>query len=387
MVRPAVAIALLMLAGLAARSLPPAGAQTAEPKPAVLVEPATREAVDRSATFTGRVDAINRVAVRARVPGFVEAIGFSEGARVAEGDILFHIEPDAYEAAVTRIEGQVKSAEADKALADIEVDRQRTLFERNTVAESVVQRAEAEQGRIEGRLLELQGSLRQAELDLSYTTIEAPFAGRVGLTGIDVGAFVGPDSGALVMLSSVDPIHVTFPVTEAELLDFRAMRGTAPAAKRLSAGLTLANGETYSQKGTIVVLDVEVQTGTDTVLVRASFPNPDGVLLEGQLVDVQVTEAAREASLTIPIEALQRDLAGYFTMVVDADRKVARRPLRIARIAGARVVVEEGLSEGEEVIVAGIQRVRAGIEVDAEVRTPATGPDAAATSAPSATGD
>ncbi|MEM7237868.1 MAG: efflux RND transporter periplasmic adaptor subunit [Pseudomonadota bacterium] len=264
------------------------------------------------------------------------------------------------------MEGQIQSAEAEDKLAGIEVARQRTLFEKDTVAEAVVQRAEAEQGKIAGQIVELQGSLRAAELDLSYTTVTAPFDGRVGLTDIDIGAFVEHGSGALVSLSSIDPIYVTFPVAETVLIDFRAKRDADPAGPPVSARITLANGSVYPRAGTIEVVDTTVQAGTDTIRVRASFPNPSGTLLDGQLVELTVTDRAAETSLTIPVQSLQRDQAGYFTMVVGSDGKVEKRILTLDRIADLRAIIADGLSEGEQVIFEGVQRVRAGIEVTAE---------------------
>lgn len=341
-------------------------AQTTSAKPAVTIVPVVLEAIGDSAVFTGRVEAVQHVDLRARVSGFVEEIGFEEGARISVGDVLFRIEPDSYEATITQIKGQIQSAEAENKIADIEVERQRKLFATDTVAEAVVQRAEAEQGKIEGQIVELQGSLRSAELDLSYTEITAPFDGRVGLTDIDIGAFVGPDSGALVALSSIDPIYVTFPVAESVLIDFRAKHEAHPAGSPVTAEITLANGDSYPEHGTIKVVDTAVQSGTDTVLVRASFPNPSGNLIDGQLVELTVTDSAVEKSLTIPVQSLQRDQTGYFTMVVGSDGKVERRTLTIDRIADLRAIVMDGVEEGEHVIFEGVQRVRAGMEVTAE---------------------
>lgn len=360
-------LCLVCLISLAVAGFGPAArAQQDAPKPAVTVVPVALEAIDDSAVFTGRVEAVDHIEVRARVSGFVQSVGFDEGAKVAAGDTLFEIEPDAYEAAVTQIQGQVQSADAENTIADIEVNRQRTLFESDTVAEAVVQRAEAEQGRIEGQILQLQGSLRAAELDLSYTKITAPFTGRVGLSDIDVGAFVGPESGSLVILSSIDPIYVTFPVAEAVLLDFRAKRAANPDSAPVTATIVLANKKTYPEVGRIEVVDVAVQAGTDTVLVRASFPNPDGALLDGQLVDLTITDEAAEKSLTVPVQSLQRDQAGHFVMVVGDDDKVEKRPIVLARVAGLRAVISDGVKEGENVIFEGMQRARVGAIVDAE---------------------
>ena len=360
---------LAVLAGLALSS--PSDAQQAggAPMPAVTVVRAALQPVAASDVFTGRVEAVTRIDLRARVSGFVESVGFEEGGRVSAGDVLFAIEPDAYEAAVTRIEGQVKSAEAEKTLADIEVARQQTLLSSNTVAENVVQRAVAEQGKVEGQLLELQGALREAELDLSYTRVTAPFDGRVGLSEIDPGAFVGPDSGALVTLTSIDPVYVTFPVSESVFITYRERQGDNPDRAPLAARLTLANGSDYGAEGRIAIVDTTVQAGTDAVLIRASFPNPDGDLLDGQLVNITLVEDSDTDVLTVPVQALQQDQGGYFVLTVGDDGTVVRNTLVVDRIAGATVVVADGLAEGDRVIIEGMQRVRAGIVVDAEEKS------------------
>ncbi|MEM7177793.1 MAG: efflux RND transporter periplasmic adaptor subunit [Pseudomonadota bacterium] len=316
--------------------------------------------------FTGRVDAINHIEVRARVNGFVETRGFEEGATVKEGEVLFEIEPDAYEAALTQIKGQIESAKAEDTLANIELERQRKLFKSGTVAESIVQRAEAEQGQVQGQILQLQGSKQEAELNLSYTKVIAPFAGRVGLTEISVGAYVGPDTGSLVILSSIDPIYVTFPVPESVLLDYRKKVAEKKVSSDVVATLTLANGQEYAEKGKIAIVDVAVQQGTDTVLIRSEFPNPNGALLDGQLVDIKLSAASTEKSITVPVVALQRDQGGYFVFIVDKDDKVERKNITVGQITGPTAVVEAGLKEGEKVVTEGIQRIHPGVVVDAQ---------------------
>ena len=381
-----------------------AQAQQSPQAPLVGTVAVTSQDIAQSAQFTGRVQAVDRVDVLPRVSGFLLSIGFDEGGKVSKGQTLFEIAPDAYQAAVTQIQGQIQSAEAEKKLADIEVDRQQTLVGDQVTAENVLQQAQAKQGQAAGVIEELQGSLQSAQLNLSYTKITAPFDGRVGLTDMSVGAYVSETTGTMVTVSSIDPIHVTFPVPEARLLDFAGQDQAAPAtapqpdatadtasddssatasdatadtasddgsataakpASPIVVSITLADGQTYDKNGTIDVVDTEVQQGTDTILVRANFPNPDGLLRDGQLVRVTLKQDTGEDSLTIPAEALQRDQSGYFVFVVGDGNKVEKRAITYGRMAGAEVVVAGGLKEGEQVITEGVQRARPG-----EVVTP-----------------
>ncbi len=352
----------------------PAFAQSGEqapPKPKVTVVPVESKQVSEAEVFSGRVVPVNQVDILARVPGYVESIGFEEGGRVAKGDLLIQIEPDAYEAAITQIQGQIKSTQAAKTLADIELDRQQKLFEKDDVAENIVQKAQAQQGQVEGELLQLKGSLQNAQLNLSYTKIAAPFDGRMSFSSLSVGAYVNPGSGVLVNLASIDPIYVSFPVSETELLKFRAERSKNKGGPPLEIDLILADGTDYAHSGKVSLLDTSVQSGTDTIMIKATFPNPDGALLNDQLVRVKVVDQPQDKSLVIPTIALQRDQSGYFVLIVDDSGKVAKQEIDVARIAGTEAVVGSGLKEGDQVITEGLQRVHAGIEVDAVQKTSA----------------
>lgn len=339
---------------------------TAPPKPTVTIAEATLKTIAHSDTFLGRVEAINDVSIIARVAGFIEKINFKDGSKVSAGDVLVNIEPDAYEAAITQIQGEIQSAQASKTLADIELDRQQKLLAKGDVAENVVQRAQAQQGQADGLILQLQGSLQAAQLDLSYTKVSAPFDGRVGLTSIASGTFVSPESGALLTLSSIDPIYVVFPVANAQLLDFQKQRKENLDNAPINLQLILANGDVYSSAGKIDVIDTSVQAGTDTVLVQGVFSNPDGALLDGQLVRVTATDQPDKKSLTIPTEALQKDQDGYFVLTVGNDGKVAKAPIKIGQVAGTEVVVTDGLKASDQVITEGLQKVRVGMEVTSQ---------------------
>lgn len=340
-------------------------ARAQQPAPAVVVAPAKIMDLRETADLTGRVVAEQKVDIRARVSGFLEKIDFTDGQKVAAGALLYEVEDGSYRAAVQEIEGSIKAAEAARQLAQIERDRTAALVSRNTVARAQLDSAEAQLTKAEGDLLRLQGSKQRADLDLSYTRITAPFEGITGITTVNVGALVGPDSGPLVTLTRLDPINVEFPVATALYLQYRERerRGEVPSGANIQ--ITLPDGTVYPQRGKINFVASNVAQGTDTLIVRANFPNPDGTLLDGALVRVTLEANTPQDVLAVPQEAVQRDQAGSFVMVVGADSKVELRRIDIARSTRGQAVVSKGLTAGELVITDGIGKVRPGMVVDA----------------------
>jgi membrane fusion protein (multidrug efflux system) len=238
---------------------------------------------------------------------------------------------------------------------------------RKAVAQNELDVAEAQLGRAEGEVARLQGTLERQKLQLSYTEITAPFAGTAGLSAVDVGALVGPDSGPLTTLTLLDPIEVTFPVATALVLDYHEAVASGAASRLATVHLTLPNGVLYPIAGDLDYISADVAQGTDTVTVRATFQNPDGVLLDGALVGVSLEQREPEQRLTVPQQAVQRDQAGTFVLVVGDDGKVELRRVTVARVERGRAIVTDGLAEGENVITEGVNKVRPGIVVDAAV--------------------
>jgi membrane fusion protein (multidrug efflux system) len=352
----------LALVALAACGRQDQQSEAPPPPPAVAVVAVIKQDIKPQVTFSGRVTARDKVEVRARVEGFLQKRLFTEGQDVKEGDLLLVIEQEQYKASVDEIKASIVKAKAALALADIEVTRASELVARQTGTQQRLDQAKATQTDARGEVARLEATLERAELQLSYTGIRAPIAGRIGRAIVTVGNVVGPSTGPLATIVRQDPIYVSFPVTQREMLEVRKedKAGVAPTVY-----LNLADGSRYSEPGKINFIDVTVNPGTDTVQVRAEFPNPDRVLVDGQLVTVLVEEGSPDTVLMIPQQAMQIDQAGAFVLVVDKADKVEVRRIEADQGPGARMIVTKGLTAGEKVIVEGMQKVRAGQVVQA----------------------
>ena len=342
-----------------------AGPAAAAPPPAVTVVKVVAEDIRPTTTFTGRVEAKEKVDLRARIEGFLEKRLFTEGKDVKEGDLLFVIEKGLYQAAVDQDGAAVEKAQATLKLAEIEIGRQTELVGKNVGTQAKLDEVTARQGESRGQVLANKAALEKAQLQLGYTDIRAPIAGRIGRAAVSVGNFVSPASGALATIVAQDPIYVSFPVTQREILEVRKDEGASGKASEYVIYVQLADGSRYKEPGKINFLDVTVNQGTDTVLVRATFPNPDRVLVDGQHVTVLAETSKGENALLVPQQALQVDQTGPYVLVVDKDNKVQVRRIELGDGRGASTIVTKGLTAGERVITEGIQKVRPGQLVQA----------------------
>jgi membrane fusion protein (multidrug efflux system) len=330
------------------------------PPPAVTVAKVVRTEITPSSTFTGRIEAVDKVDLRARVDGFIEKRLFEEGADVKEGDLLFTLDKAPFQTEIDRINADIAGAEAALQVATLSYQRQATLVKKEVAAVAVLDQVTAKQLEAKAQLQSQQAALEKAKLDLGYTDIAAPMAGRIGKATYSVGDLVGPASGTLATIVSQDPIYVTFPVSQRDLL---AVRKQAEAegtdARSVQVKVRLADGTIYDQVGAINFVDVTVSTTTDTVAIRAQLPNPKRLLIDGQLVTAVVEAAKPKTALVIPTPALQIDQTGRFVLVVDPEtRKVEVRRIEIDRGYEGNLVVTKGLKEGEHVITIGAQKVR-----------------------------
>lgn len=348
----------------------PAGAQQAAP-PAVLVQPAELRSMTKQAEFVGRAEALEKVDLRARVQGFLGPRLFKDGDEVKEGQVVFTIEKEPFEAAVDQRKAQLAAAQAALANADQQLWRATELVQKNNIPRAQVDQRTAEQAQAKAAVMEAEANLRDAQIQLSYTEIKTPISGRIGRAAVSPGNLVGPDTGALATVVQEDPMQVLFSVTQRELLD---ARNSEPGSNgKVRARVRLADGSLYSEKGRIDFLDVQVNPRTDGQTVRAMFPNPDDILTTGQTVRVIIEEKGGEKVVVIPQSAVAIDQTGPYVFVVGEDNKVEQRRVRLGTGREGLAVVEEGVKPGERVVVQGQQRIRAGITVSPQLAPPPAG--------------
>lgn len=361
---PALAMGLILLAGCNESSDKQAQAPQMPP-PAVGVVTAAKRPVAEGVTFVGRVQAIDKVDLVARVEGFLKQRAYTEGQEVKAGDLLFVLEKDTYQAAVDQAQANLASAQANADNAKLQADRARDLIRNQNVSQATLDDRIAAEKSANAAVQQNQAALEQAQINLGYTQIAAPFDGRVGISNFSVGALVGPSSGALATIVSQDPIYVTFPVSDRFIQDVQQASGSGRVEPQdVVVHLTLANGSQYPQTGKIDFTDVKVDQNTDTLLVRAQFPNPNRILTDGQYARVTAERKTPVEALVIPQRAILTDQTGNYVLVVNQDKKATAKHITTGANQGADVVVQQGLNDGDVVIVDGVQKVRPGQEVN-----------------------
>ena len=342
----------------------PAAAQQAQPA-AVPVGTvyAERQSISNIRDFVGRVEATGRVDIRARVQGYLEQVLFKEGDIVKKGDQLYQIEKGLFQAAVEAAKGALERSKAAKTLTAIQLQRAQELLEKNAGTAVARDQALAADQQAQGQILADQANLDTANINLGYTDIASPIAGKVSKTNVTAGNVVGPASGILTLIVSQDPMYISFPVSQRELLQAQ-LSGRMGDIAGIKIKIRFADGSTYKQEGTVNFVDVSVDRATDTVLARATMANPDGALIDGQLVSVAVEAGAPQDKVVVPQSALIADQQGVYVFAVEDGKAVVKR-IKTGGESGPNIVVDEGLKGGEQIIVEGLQSIRPGQAVQA----------------------
>ena len=342
--------------------------------PSVTVTPVQKIKIAESVERVGQTSAVEDVDLRARVQGFLEERAFEEGGDVKRGDLLFVIERDPYEAEVQRAAAALARARAVLTKTGLDLERAQELRKRDNVSQQRVDDAVAADREAAADVQAREAELRIAELNLSYTEIKAPVDGRIGRSAYSIGDLVGPDSGVLATLATLDPIYVYWGVGEQVLLGvhmlLRDLEQRGEAAPVVVPRIRFQDGSVYRFDGLIDFLDNRVDPSTGTQTIRAVFPNPEKILIPGQFVTIVVQIGEAEDRLVIPQAAVQEDQAGRFVLVVDDQDQVIVRRVELGRRDGIYWIVESGLAEGEEVVWQGVQKVRPGLKVRKTLATP-----------------
>ena len=352
-----------MLALTAAAAVPAAAQQAQSAAIPVGTVYAERQPISNIRDFVGRVEATDRVDVRARVQGYLEQVLFKEGDIVKKGDQLYQIEKGLFQAAVEAAKGALERSKAAKTLTAIQLQRAQDLLEKSAGTAVARDQALAADQQAQGQILADQANLDTANINLGYTDIASPIAGKVSKTNVTAGNVVGPDSGVLTLIVSQDPMYISFPVSQRELLQAQ-LSGRMGDIAGIKIKIRFADGSTYKHEGTVNFIDVSVDRSTDTVLARATMPNPDGALIDGQLVSVAVEAGAPQDKVVVPQAALIADQQGVYVFAVEDGKAVVKR-IKTGGESGPNAVVDEGLKGGEQIIVEGLQSIRPGQAVQA----------------------
>ncbi|MHA6248266.1 efflux RND transporter periplasmic adaptor subunit [Pontibacter sp. CAU 1760] len=337
--------------------------------PADMAAPVTtlkvsRESVTGTDTYPGAVVALQEVELRPQVSGYITNIYVQDGQRVTKGQRLYEIDQNRYQAGIQQAQANLQSVKANLARAEKDLDRYERLAERDAIARQQVDYARTEVQTARAQVSAAEAQVRSASTDLDYSVVNAPFSGTIGISQVRVGAQVSPGQPLLNTISSVDPIAVDFVINEQEIARFSSMKqGNQPDSLFT---IRLNNGQVYPHTGKLLVIDRAIGRQSGTTTVRVQFPNPNGVLIPGMTVSMNVLNQDIGKQVVIPYKAVTEQLGEYYVYVVQGDSVVQQNVELGTRVSGS-IVVREGLKEGQQIVTEGIQRLRQGakIQVDA----------------------
>jgi membrane fusion protein (multidrug efflux system) len=396
--------------------------KAAPPPPVVKVAEAVMRDVPINVEAIGQTRGNTEIEISARVEGFLETMDFKEGSFVKKGQRLYTIDSRPFKASVAQAQAGLAEAKAELVRKHQDVERFKPLVEKNAVSRQEFETAVAQEKAQESAVAAAAAAAQKAGIELGYTTVIAPDEGLIGTTEAHPGTLVGGTQKALLTrISKIDPIHVRFSISERDYL-FYAKRGVnvaaepapvdagkttvdagksgasqpaQPQARKAEFDLILADGSVHPEKGSLVFVDRNVDAKTGTIMLEASFPNPSGIVRPGQYARVRAAASVKKGAVLISQKSVA-ELQGLFNVaVVKPDGTVEVRPVKQAERVGDLVIIESGVKPGERLIVEGLQKVKPGIKVNAQVvpleeaTTPSPGgsaPNAGSTPSPAASG-
>ncbi len=339
--------------------------------PAVSVAEVVQERLTEWDEFTGRIEAPQNVELRPRVSGYIDFVAFDEGAMVKPGDPLFFIDNRPYKAEVKRLEAELAQATAQNQLAQREYLRAQDLKQQNAVSQELLDSRLAGKQQAHARVESVKAALELARLQLSYTRVTAPIAGRVSNALVTKGNYVHAGQSVLTSLVSTDEVYAYFDTDEQTYLKYSqlAQQGQRPSSRdnQNPVVMGLANDQGYPYQGVIDFVDNQVNQQTGTIRARAVFDNPNGFLIPGLFARIKLVGSASYEGILIDDKAIGTDLSNKFVMVLDENNVAQYRAVELGEKLNGLRIVRSGLSAGEQIIVNGLQRVRPGTPVQPQV--------------------
>ena len=360
-----------LLAGCGGGSPPPAHGGPGGPPMAPPVTAAA--AISRTVTdfdeFSGRLDAVEKVELRPRVSGYIEKIQFAQGGEVRKGDLLVEIDARPFEQEVRRAEQQTAGAKTRFELASGELGRVEKLVESGAVSRQELDERASARRDAESALKTAQSNLETAHLNLGYTKVRAPVSGRTSRAEFTAGNYVTAGQTLLTTIVSIDPIYAVFEADEQAFLKYADLSRRAPGARtaRNPVFMGLANESGYPHKGVIEFVDNRLNPQTGTIVARAVFDNRDRRFTPGLFARVKLAGGASYSAVLVDDRAIGTDQSKRFVLVVGADGKAMYREVKLGSATEGLRIVREGLKAGEVIVVNGLQRVKPGMPVKANV--------------------
>ena len=333
----------------------------------VVVDEVVLEPYRPKSKYVGRLQAQDDVAIEARVTGYLLSREFAEGELVQARDLLYTIDSSEYQAALARANADLAAAVANQANAVRNYKRGKDLLPKGAISEAEMDDLEARKLDADARIESANAQVTSAEVNLGFTTINAPITGRIGRSKASVGDLVGPNTGSLTTLVSIDPIEALFQISEATYVSAIG-RGLGnqldvTSLRRIEVSLELTNGLLYPEVGKIDYFANRIDQSTGTLETRALIPNPHSLLVPGQYVRVILQDTELLEGLFVAQSAVQADQQGSFVLTVDGGSTVVRRNVDLGARNDDKVLVNKGLDKGDRVIVRGLQQVRPGMPV------------------------
>lgn len=338
--------------------------------PTVSAEPVVVENVEIYVEYAGKIKARQHVEIRARVEGYLETMHFDEGGYVNKNDLLFAIDQKSYAARVEKAKAQLKKNEALKLKAERDLNRIRPLYEQNAASQLDLDNAIAAYEAAQAEVVMSEADLTQAEIALSYTSVRSPISGFISESSADIGTLVGPGGKSLLAtVVNSDTVEVNFSMTALDYL--KSKERNVNLGRKIESRdwnpyitITLADNTEYPFRGLVDFADPQVDPNTGTFSVRAQMPNPDHILLPGQLTKVRLLMDVHENAIVVPTKSLVIEKGGAYIFVVRPDSIVEKRFIELGPEVQNKVVVERGLGKSESIIVEGFHKLSHGMRVE-----------------------